>query len=85
MMIGKVWMPSLNFLKYITDLAHNTLIQTVYDEKTDGNRVAAMWRYRSRVTIKHLGFFIEQKKSTLKCPILKEYLKQVITIIIVVK
>ena len=62
------------------DLAHNALLQTVYEKNTDDNPTAAMWRYRSRITIEHLGFFIEQQKSSSECLVLKEYLKQVIII-----
>ena len=59
-------------------IAHNALLQTVYEKNTDDNPYAAMWRYRSRITIEHLGFFIEQQKLYSECPVLKEYLKQVI-------
>ena len=62
------------------DLAHNALLQTVYEKNTDDNPNAAMWRYRSRITIEHLGFFLEQQKSHSECLVLKEYLKQVIII-----
>ncbi|XP_065899490.1 E3 ubiquitin-protein ligase rnf213-alpha-like isoform X3 [Dysidea avara] len=56
--------------------AHNALLQIAYEKNTDDNPAAAMWRYRSRITIEHLGFFIEQQKSKVECPILKEFLKQ---------
>jgi len=58
-------------------IAHNALLQIAYEKTADDNPAAAMWRYRSRITIEHLGFFIEQQKSKLECPILKEFLKQV--------
>ena len=63
------------FLVFI--LAHNALLQVVYEKNTEKSPVAAMWRYRSRITFEHLEFFIEQQKSTVKCPILKQYLKEV--------
>lgn len=62
-------------------LAHNTVLQIAYERNTDDNPAAAMWRYRSRITIEHLGFFIEQQKSKTECLILKEFLKQVILLI----
>ena len=61
----------------MTDLAHNALLQTVYEKNTDDNPTAAMWRYRSRITMEHLGFFIEQQKLSSECLVLKEFLKQV--------
>ena len=61
----------------ISLLAHNALLQVVYEKNTEKSPVADMWRYRSRITIEHLEFFIEQQKSTVKCPILKHYLKEV--------
>ena len=62
-------------------VAHNALLQVVYEKNTERSPTAAMWRYRSRITIEHLEFFIEQQKSTVKCPVLKRYLKEVIIII----
>ena len=60
-----------------TIIVHNALLQTVYEKNMDDKPAATMWRYRSRITIEHLGFFIEQQKSNVKCPVLKEFLKQV--------
>ena len=57
--------------------AHNALLQVVYEKNEEKSPTAAMWRYRSRITIEHLEFFIEQQKSTEKWPILKKYLKEV--------
>ena len=64
-------------------LAHNALLQVVYEKNVERNPAAAMWRYRSRITIEHLEFFIEQQKSAAKCPVLKQYLKEVIINIII--
>jgi len=54
------------------------LLQVVYEKNIENNPAAAMWRYRSRITIEHLEFFIEQQKSKVDCPVLKKYLKEVI-------
>jgi len=73
-----------NFTWYdLLFIAHNALLQIAYEKNTDDNPAAAMWRYRSRITIEHLGFFIEQQKSKIECPILKEFLKQVSCIVVV--
>ena len=48
---------------FISLLAHNALLQVVYEKTTEKSPVAAMWRYRSRITIEHLEFFIGQQKS----------------------
>ena len=68
------------YLCTFAQLAHNALLQVVYEKNTEKSPTAAMWRYRSRITIEHLEFFIEQQKSTVKCPMLKRYLKEVIII-----
>ena len=65
------------YILLVSLLAHNALLQVVYEKNTEKSPVAAMWRYRSRITFEHLEFFIEQQKSTVKCPILKQYLKEV--------
>lgn len=59
-------------------IAHNALLQVIYEKNTEEHPTAAMWRYRSRITIEHLEFFIEQQKSKVECPLLKKYLKEVI-------
>lgn len=65
------------FVHFFSILAHNALLQVVYEKNEEKSPTAAMWRYRSRITIEHLEFFIEQQKSTEKWPILKKYLKEV--------
>ena len=62
---------------FISHPAHNALLQVAYEKNKEKSPVAAMWRYRSRITIEHLEFFIEQQRSTVKCPVLKKYLKEV--------
>lgn len=59
--------------------ANNALLQVAYEKNIDENPTAPLWRYRSRITIEHLEFFIDQQNSDVECPMLKEYLKQVIT------
>ena len=66
---------------FVSQLAHNALLQVAYEKNKEKSPAAAMWRYRSRITVEHLEFFIEQQKSTVKCPILKKYLKEVTIII----
>ena len=68
------------YILLVSLLAHNALLQVVYEKNTEKSSVAAMWRYRSRITIEHLEFFIGQQKSAANCPILKQYLKEVMTI-----
>ena len=68
---------------FVPQLAHNALLQVAYEKNKEKSPVAAMWRYRSRITIEHFEFFIEQKKSTVKYPVLKKYLKEVTTCTII--
>ena len=84
MMIAMVskFITILSYILLVFLLAHNALLQVVYENNTEKSPVAAMWRYRSLITIEHLEFFIEQQKSTVKCPILKQYLKEVMINII---
>ena len=59
-------------------IAHNALLQVIYEKNKDENLAAPLWRYRSRITIEHLEFFIEQQsKSENECAVLKEFLKEV--------
>ena len=59
-------------------IAQNALLQVVYEKNKDENPAAPLWRYRSRITIEHLEFFIDQQsKSENECPVLKEFLKEV--------
>lgn len=63
---------------FAISIAHNALLQVIYEKNKDENLAAPLWRYRSRITIEHLEFFIDQQsKSENECAMLKEFLKEV--------
>ena len=68
---------NLHCLHIMHLLAHLRLLEIAYEKNTDENPVAAMWRYRSQITIEHLQLFMDQPKYETQCPILKEFLNQV--------